>query len=98
MTIYEAAADKSVLFAALAKAKETDIDLSAVCEMDTAGLQLLILAKRESLAAGKVMRVVSHSPVSLDVLARYNLAAYFGSRPVKARRPTKKLRTKARGR
>jgi anti-sigma B factor antagonist len=78
MTIYEAAADKSVLLDALAHAKEAEIDLSSVCEMDTAGLQILILAKRESVRAGKVVRLVGHSPASLDVIERYGLIGYFG--------------------
>lgn len=77
MTIYEAATDKSVLLDALAHAKEAEIDLSAVCEMDTAGLQILILAKRESVKAGKVVRLVGHSPASLDVIERYGLSGYF---------------------
>jgi len=78
MTIYEAAADKPLLLSALATAKEAAIDLSSVDEMDTAGLQLLILVKRESLKAGKVLRLTAHSQASLDVLERYNLGAYFG--------------------
>jgi anti-anti-sigma regulatory factor len=78
MTIYEAAADKPVLLDALARARQTDVDLSSVREMDTAGLQILILAKRESLKAGTVLRVTAHSPASLDVVERYGLAAYFG--------------------
>jgi anti-anti-sigma regulatory factor len=78
MTIYEAAADKRVLLDAVAKSNEAEIDLSSVREMDTAGLQLLILAKRESLKEGRVMRLTGHSPVTLDVVDRYNLAAYFG--------------------
>ncbi len=94
MTIYEAATDKSVLLDALVKAKETEIDLSSVREMDTAGLQILILAKRESLKAGRVLRLVAHSPASQDVLDRYNLAAYFGDPPVIASRGGKKRRAK----
>jgi len=90
MTIYEAAADKIVLLEALAKASETEIDLSCVSEMDTAGLQLLILTKRESLKVGKVMRVIAHSAASLDVLDRYNLGAYFGDPVVMSSRRTKK--------
>jgi anti-anti-sigma regulatory factor len=77
MTIYEAAADKSVLLDALARSKETEIDLSSVREIDTAGLQLLILAKRESLKAGTRLRVAHHSAASLDVVQRYGLGAYF---------------------
>jgi anti-sigma B factor antagonist len=97
MTIYEAAADKPVLLDALAKAKETEIDLSSVREMDTAGLQLLIMAKREAVNAGKVLRLSRHSAASLDVLERYNLAAYFGDpMVVSPRRKKKARRTKAR--
>jgi anti-sigma B factor antagonist len=79
MTIYEAAADKLVLLGALAKAKELEIDLSSLREMDTAGLQILILLKRESLRAGKVMRLVGESPASRNVLDTYNMAAYFAA-------------------
>ena len=79
MTIYEAAADKPVLLDALARAAETEIDLSSVREMDTAGLQLLVLARRESLNAGKVVRLARPSAAALDVLERYGLTAYFGA-------------------
>jgi anti-sigma B factor antagonist len=89
MTIYEAAADKPVLLEALACANELEIDLSAVSEMDTAGLQLLILAERESLKAGKRLRIVGHSESSLDVLDRYNLVSYFGD-PVLITRPERR--------
>ena len=78
MTIYEAAAHKPLVLQALAVAEETEIDLSSVREMDTAGLQILILAKRESVRAGKVMRLVAPSPASLDVIDRYGLGSYFG--------------------
>ncbi len=92
MTIYEAAADKPLLLSALAAATEAEIDLSSVDEMDTAGLQLLILLKRESLKAGKVLRLTGHSPASLDVLERYNLGAYFGDPAVPSSREHKKGR------
>ena len=89
MTIYEAAADKPVLLDALAKVGDVEIDLSAVSEMDTAGLQLLILAERESLKAGKRLSIVGHSESSLDVLDRYNLVSYFGD-PVVITRPERR--------
>ena len=60
--------------------------------MDTAGLQLLLLVKRESLKAGKVLRLTGHSPASLDVLERYNLGAYFGDPEVVSSRERKKGR------
>jgi anti-sigma B factor antagonist len=90
MTIYEAAADKTALLGALADAAELEIDMSSVAEMDTAGLQLLILVKRESLKARKPLRLTGHSEASLDVLDRYNLAGYFGDPVVISPRKRKK--------
>jgi len=90
MTIYEAAADKPALLGALAEATEMEIALSSVAEMDTAGLQILILVKRESLKVGKPLRLTGHSEASLDVLDRYNLAGYFGDPVVISPRKQKK--------
>jgi anti-anti-sigma regulatory factor len=90
MTIYEAAAGKTTLLGALADAAELEIDMSSVAEMDTAGLQLLILVKRESLKARKPLRLTGHSEASLDVLDRYNLAGYFGDPVVISPRKQKK--------
>jgi anti-sigma B factor antagonist len=78
MTIYEAAADKRVLLDALDGAQELCVDLSALVRIDTAGLQLLILLKREALKSGKVMRIIAHSPASLEILDGYNVISYFG--------------------
>src|SRR5271157_3703394 len=92
LTIYEAAANKPVLLSALAKAKELEVDLSSVREMDTAGLQLLALLKRESLRAGTVMRLVGHSPASREVFDTYNVTAYFAAGATSPPKPTKHLR------
>jgi len=89
MTIYDATADKQTLLQALDDATELEVDLSSVAEMDTAGLQILILVKRESLATGKPLRLTGHSEASLDVLDRYNLAGYFGD-PVVISRPRRR--------
>ena len=53
MTIYQAAALKETLQAALEQCAELDINLSAVGEIDTAGVQLLIAAKKAAQAALK---------------------------------------------
>jgi anti-sigma B factor antagonist len=87
MTIYEAAADKSVLLDALSKTNEMEVDLGFLYQMDTAALQLLIVLKRESLRTGKVMRLIRHSAAALDVLDRYNLAAYFGDPVIMSHMP-----------
>ena len=78
MTIYEAVAQKAALMKALDGHEEVEVDLSGVTEMDTAGLQILVLAKREALRTGKALRLVGHSPACLEVLDHYGLAGYFG--------------------
>lgn len=78
MTIYEAAQDKQALMDTLALAPELELDLSKVTEMDTAGIQLLVLLKREAARRGGSVRLTGHSPAALEVLDRYDLAGYFG--------------------
>lgn len=55
-----------------------EIDLSGVTELDTAGVQLLMLAKRTALAQQRELRLVGHSPAVMDVFELLNVAAYFG--------------------
>ena len=78
MTIYNAAAQKLMLLEALTNCQELDIDLSQVSEMDTAGFQVLLLAKREALKAHKTMRLTAHSKAVTELLDLYNMGAYFG--------------------
>ena len=78
LTIYEAARDKQILVEALRHAAEIEIDLQAVDQLDSAGLQLLVMAKREAQRSGKQLRLVAHSAATLDVLDSFNLAGYFG--------------------
>ena len=78
LTIYDAVPAKALLLEALGKSGELEIDLSGVDEMDSAGVQLLILVKREAVRAGKHVRLSQHSAASLEALDRYNLASYFG--------------------
>ena len=56
----------------------TEIDLSGVTELDTAGLQLLMLAKKSAQAAHLQLRLVGHSPAVLNVFELLNVATYFG--------------------
>jgi len=81
MTIYEAVEQKKELLKTLKKLKKSEqmeIDLSNVNEMDTAGIQVLLLLKRTAEKENKIVLLVAHSPASLDVIDRYNLATYFG--------------------
>jgi anti-sigma B factor antagonist len=78
LTIYHAAQLKEALLAPLARAEGIELDLSRVEEIDSAGMQLLVLLKREAADAGKYLRLVGHSPAVLNVFDLYNLAGFFG--------------------
>lgn len=78
LTIYNAMEVKASLLDYLRVADEVELDLSQVCEIDSAGVQLLMLAKHESVRRDKTLRLVSHSRAVLDIFELYNLAAFFG--------------------
>lgn len=78
LTIYTAAAIKQRLDQMLAQSAELEIELSQVSEMDTAGLQLLILAKRECLARSGSLKLVGHSQPVREIMDLCNMANYFG--------------------
>lgn len=78
MTIYTAAEMKAQLMEMLEKDAEIELDLSQVGELDTAGLQLLILVKRECLARNGNLHLASHSPAVLEVLNLCNMIPFFG--------------------
>ena len=78
MTIYTAAEMKAQLMGLMEKNAEIELDLSRVGELDTAGLQLLILAKRECMAQGGHLKLTGHSPAVLDVLDMCNMTQFFG--------------------
>ena len=69
-TIFTAADLKPRLLHAVidAESEDVDIDLSEVSEIDSAGLQLMVMTKREALARGKNVRFVRHSDPVLDLV------------------------------
>jgi len=77
-TIYHALELKTALLDALATTDELELNLSGVGEMDTAGLQLLMLLKKEAQRNGKCARIVAHSRSVSAVIELCNLAAEFG--------------------
>lgn len=78
MTIYTAAGQKNELLAFIESGSALEINLSQVSELDTAGTQILILAKQEAARAQKNLRFVMHSDAVLDVLELANLTTAFG--------------------
>lgn len=75
LTIYTALATKDLLLTELAAGPALSVDLSCVSEIDTAGLQLLVLASREASKAGKTLKLTSPSTAVAGVLELCNLSS-----------------------
>lgn len=78
--IFTAAAikDRLVEFIRTADAAEVEISLADVSEIDSAGLQLMVMAKREAAGRGKALRFSGHSAPVLDLIDLCDLAGMFG--------------------
>jgi anti-anti-sigma factor len=82
LTIYTAADTKGKLVAAFESNQPVEIDLSQVDEIDSAGLQLLILAKREAARKERTLTLVNHSQAVVECLDMCNLASEFGDQVI----------------
>lgn len=78
LTIYHAEAQKEQLLAAIARSPLLELDLSQVTAIDSAGVQLLMLAKREAQALDQTLSLIGHSPAVQELFNFFNLAGYFG--------------------
>jgi anti-sigma B factor antagonist len=87
MTIYHAAEQKARLLAFLDSGDELEIDLAAVDEIDTTGLQLLIMAKQQARRGGKRLGFVLHSPAVIELFELANLVNFFDDPLVLSHRP-----------
>lgn len=73
LTIYSAAELRAALLDALAASPNLELDLADVCEADSAGVQLLIAARRHAAANGGALQLTRHSAVLLDALTLLGL-------------------------
>ncbi|WP_035854035.1 STAS domain-containing protein [Deefgea rivuli] len=79
LTIFEAAEQKTALLSTLSTAIDTlEINLSAIDEIDSAGIQLLLFLKQEATRQQKIMQYSHHSPSVLNAIELLNLAAQLG--------------------
>jgi anti-anti-sigma factor len=78
LTIFYADELWARLWQGLQEAQEVEIDLSGVSEIDTAGIQLLMMAKKTEKNTNMTVRVVNHSQSVLEAFEIYDLAGYFG--------------------
>jgi len=82
MTIYAAATVAEELRAAVAaQSGDCRIDLSEVSEMDTTGLQILLMAKRACAAADKPLTFVKPSAVVSESLSLLRIEAAPSAAP-----------------
>ena len=75
LTIYTAAELKTELADVMARADSIEIDLSGITEVDTAGLQWMLIAKRNP---GKEVRFVKHPPSVVRLVDLANLGGVLG--------------------
>jgi anti-sigma B factor antagonist len=80
LTIYRAAELCDALKTALAglpDGHDLEVDLLEVTEMDSAGVQLLVAAKKTARASGRELRVTGRSPAVEEVLETLRLVGHF---------------------
>jgi len=81
LTIYRATELAAAMRTALAGVADGDmleLDLSGVTEMDSAGVQLLLAARRSAIESGRALGLTARSAAVDDVLAILHLTALFG--------------------
>ena len=85
LTIYRALEFKAQLLSEIAPATTLELNLAAVTELDTSGVQLLMLAQRCAAERGGVLRLAAPSPAVTEVFSLLDLAAHFSiSQPTAA--------------
>jgi anti-sigma B factor antagonist len=78
MTIYDAKNIKEQIVPLIEKSGDIEIDLSLVNDIDSSGLQILMLIKRELTRRGDNLRLFAHSKSVINVFELCDLANYFG--------------------
>lgn len=77
LTIYHAVELQRRLLDAVRSANSLELDLSRVGEIDSAGFQLLVMAKREAQNLGHHLTLVACSPAVSELLAFYGMTNFF---------------------
>jgi anti-anti-sigma factor len=79
MTVYNAESLKETLLGYChPNTQELQLDLSAVTEIDSAGIQLLLLLKAEAQKRAFTLRLLRHSEAVIEVFELLKLGTYFG--------------------
>ena len=78
MTIYSASTLKKDLLNEVAANQNVEISLENVTEIDSAGLQIMIMLREFANQEHKDLHFIHHSPEVVDVMELVNLTTYFG--------------------
>lgn len=78
LSIFTADAQRQNLLDAFGTGRELEVDLSQVSEFDSAGVQLMVAAKREAAQRNQPLRFTGHSPAVLDIIGLCNLVDHLG--------------------
>lgn len=78
MTIYEAGELKELFVSVLGNHKHINVNLSAVSEIDSSGLQLMVSLKNDAEEQDKQVQFSSHSQAVIDFLDLFDMTSYFG--------------------
>lgn len=78
MDIYAAQSLHERLRQLLREHPRLELDLAAVEEIDSAGVQLLMSTKRAAAEQGRSLALVAHSPAVLETLELCQLLGFFG--------------------
>lgn len=78
LTIYTAARVRGELHARLEKHKSLELDLWGVEELDTAGVQVLLWAKREAKNRDRALPFVNQSRMVIEVFDLLKVTGIFG--------------------
>lgn len=78
MTIFHAQEMKSALQEPLVSGRDIEVDLSGVSEIDSAGLQIMVMLKLEAFVRDKTLRFIGHSAAVREIIDLCDLGAFFG--------------------
>ena len=78
LSIFTAADICHRLLDALESAQDVEVDLSEVTEVDSAGMQLMVAAKKEAALRHSQLRFTGHSAAVFDVVELCNLSGQLG--------------------
>ncbi len=85
LNIYSSTTMKAELGKFLAESGNLELDLSEVSEIDSAGIQLLVLAKRECKAQHRSLTLRHSCPSVTNALELLDLTTFFEQQPANAK-------------